>query len=74
MNGCSNQPKPFPIAAIALEEMLLLWLANINPAFQPFKELFDDSSLARDTGYAQVTVALPEYFGSRPGLVRAIRT
>ena len=53
--------------AIALEEMLLLWLANINPAFQPFKELFDDSSLARDTGYAHVTTALPEYFGGRPG-------
>ncbi len=52
--------------AIALEEMLLLWLANINPAFQPFKELFDDSSLARDTSYAHVTTALPEYFGGRP--------
>jgi hypothetical protein len=56
-----------PNRAIALEEMLLLWLANINPAFQPFKELFDDSSLARDTSYAHVTTALPEYFGSRPG-------
>ena len=56
-----------PNRAIALEEMLLLWLANINPAFQPFKELFDDSSLARDTGYAHVTTALPEYFGSRSG-------
>jgi len=53
--------------AIALEELLLLWLANINPAFQPFKELFDDSTLARDTGYAHVTTALPEYFGARPG-------
>ena len=27
---------------IALEEMLMLWLANMNPAFSPFLELFDD--------------------------------
>src|SRR5574342_539708 len=26
---------------IELEEMLMLWLANQNPAFQPFRELFD---------------------------------
>jgi glycosidase len=56
-----------PNRAIALEEILLLWLANINPAFQPFKELFDDSTLARDTSYAHVTTALPEYFGTQPG-------
>ena len=27
---------------VVLEEMLLLWLANMNPAFSPFFELFDD--------------------------------
>ena len=30
---------------VALEEMLLLWLANANPAFGPFRELFDDAGL-----------------------------
>ena len=35
---------------IILEEMLLLWLANMNPAFSPFFELFDDSSLKK--GYS----------------------
>ncbi len=34
---------------IALEELLMLWLANENPAFQPFLELFDDSSLEKNT-------------------------
>ncbi|HET6935831.1 MAG TPA: alpha-amylase family glycosyl hydrolase [Candidatus Angelobacter sp.] len=52
---------------IALEEMLLLWLANLNPAFQPFKELFDDQSLSKGTAYPEVTRHLPQYFGSRPG-------
>ena len=32
-----------------LEEMLLLWLANNNPAFSPFRELFDDSVLAGES-------------------------
>jgi glycosidase len=31
---------------MALEELLLLWLANVNPAFGPFRELFHDQTLA----------------------------
>ncbi len=27
---------------LVFEEMLLLWVANLNPAFNPFVELFDD--------------------------------
>lgn len=50
----------------ALEELLLLWTANCNPAFQPFLELFDDSALAAKTVYKKVTAALPEYFATRP--------
>ena len=30
----------------AIEELMLLWLANINPAFAPFRELFEDKDLA----------------------------
>ena len=33
-----------PNRQIVLEELLLLWLANLNPAFAPFGELFDDVS------------------------------
>jgi hypothetical protein len=33
-----------PHRQIVLEEMLMLWLANLNPAFSPFVELFDDSA------------------------------
>ena len=55
-----------PHRHIALEEMLLLWLANVNPAFQPFKELFDDELLSRATAYPQLTKALPEFFDTQP--------
>ncbi len=48
-----------------LEEMMLLWLANQNPAFRPFRELYDDQKLARSTAYAQVTATLGSYFATR---------
>ena len=50
----------------AFEEMLLLWLANTNPAFAPFRELFDDRPLALKTAYSEVVTDLPEYFATRP--------
>ncbi len=52
----------------ALEELTLLWLANRNPAFARFRELFDDTSLRLETDYAAVTAALPEFLESRPHL------
>jgi hypothetical protein len=55
-----------PNREAALEELLLLWLANINPAFTPFRELFEDSDLKRQTVYQNVTSAFPDYFESRP--------
>ncbi|HEX5435379.1 MAG TPA: alpha-amylase family glycosyl hydrolase, partial [Candidatus Angelobacter sp.] len=51
---------------VALEELLLLWLENQNPAFQPFKELFDDAPLAQATAYPQLTSAVREYFQAQP--------
>jgi glycosidase len=55
-----------PHRAAALEELLLLWTANRNEAFQPFEEFFADKSLAEKTVYRQVTAQLPDYFASRP--------
>ena len=49
-----------------LEEIMLLWLANRNPAFQPFRELYDDTKLARSTSYKEVTAELGSYFATRP--------
>jgi glycosidase len=54
--------------AMAFEEMMLLWLANANPAFKPFSELFTDQSLAAVTRYQQITAGLREFFSTRPPL------
>ena len=51
---------------IALEEMLLLWLANINPAFSLFRELFDDSNLKRNTAYLEIITYLKKFFEKMP--------
>jgi len=53
--------------AIALEEMLMLWLANVNPAFATFDELFDDAELVEKTAYGELIVGLREFFDSQPG-------
>jgi glycosidase len=55
-----------PNREAALEELLLLWLANINPAFLPFRELFGDAALRETTVYKQSTETLPAYFETRP--------
>lgn len=55
-----------PNRQIVLEEMLLLWLANMNPAFSPFFELFDDVSLKKETIYLQIISGLRDYFRLQP--------
>ena len=55
-----------PHRAAALEELILLWAANRNPAFKPFEELFEDKPLAERTVYKRLTQQLPAYFATRP--------
>ncbi|HET9086102.1 MAG TPA: alpha-amylase family glycosyl hydrolase [Acidobacteriaceae bacterium] len=55
-----------PHRQIAFEEMLLLWLANSNPAFTPFRILFGDRELKQETVYQGVTAGLPSFFDTRP--------
>jgi glycosidase len=52
--------------AIAFEEMIMLWLANANPAFKAFDELFDDTQLEQQTTYPKIISGLREYFETRP--------
>ena len=51
---------------IILEEMLMLWLANANPAFAPYIELFDDARLEKDTAYPQIIARLNDFFETQP--------
>jgi len=55
-----------PNREAALEELMLLWVANLNPALKGFKELFADDKLKQQKAYEKVTASLPEYFQERP--------
>ncbi|MDP1677170.1 MAG: alpha-amylase family glycosyl hydrolase [Bacteroidota bacterium] len=47
---------------IALEEMMMLFLSNFNPACTDFKEFFDDSALLKSTEYASIISLLEKFF------------
>ncbi|MGE5313346.1 MAG: alpha-amylase family glycosyl hydrolase [Acidobacteriota bacterium] len=47
---------------ITLEEMMLLYFANFNPAFKPFHELFEDTHLKSETSYLLVIATLEQFF------------
>lgn len=51
---------------LALEELLNLYIANINPAFKPYSELFDDSNLKRFSAYNKIIDALEEILINQP--------
>ena len=52
--------------ALSLEEILLLALANLNPAFRPFYFLFDDQELSRATEYAPAIEELKTFLTGLP--------
>ncbi|MBI4810000.1 MAG: alpha-amylase, partial [Ignavibacteriales bacterium] len=43
-----------PHTEVTLEELILLYFSNINPANTPFKELFNDKDLKERTAYFQL--------------------
>ena len=52
---------------MALEELILLWIANQNPAASPYRELFDDTPLARATAYLPAIQGLRGFLDEQPG-------
>jgi glycosidase len=55
-----------PNRQILLEEFIMLWLANMNPGFSPYLELFDDADLERSTVYTEIITELKEFFETQP--------
>ena len=51
---------------MALQEALVLWLANLNPAFAPGLPLFDDAALERKTAYPALLERFRRFFESQP--------
>lgn len=47
-----------PNSEVVLEELLLLWLANTNPALQSLRCLFDDADLSANSRYLDVIKSL----------------
>ncbi|MBU2599317.1 alpha-amylase [bacterium] len=63
MNGFTEGTSNLEIAG---EELLLLFLANNNPAFLPFIELFDDTELAKDVPYEVLIGSIIDFFKTQP--------
>lgn len=59
-----------PNTHIVTAELILLSLANTNPAFSPAQELFRDAELAAGSNYVPLIEALEKFFDSRPGFGR----
>jgi hypothetical protein len=55
-----------PNRQIALEELLMLWLENMNPAFAAYQELFDDAELEKETPYLALLSELHSFFETQP--------
>jgi glycosidase len=58
-NGISNK-------IITLEELLMLWTTNRNPAVTSFDELFDDTRMTQMTIYRQMVESLRTFFEDKP--------
>ena len=57
--GVSNQVN-------ALEELLMLWISNKNPALTTYAELFDDDQLKHTTAYRKLLQELENFFETQP--------
>jgi glycosidase len=61
-----DETEGIPNRSVVLEEMIMLWVANRNPAFSPFLELFDDKRLANESAYPQIMRRLHDFFDTQP--------
>ena len=61
-----------PHRSVVLEELLMLYLSNTNPALEPLLDLFDDHDLEQTTPYPQLIEGLERFFGTQPSLVEGM--
>ena len=56
-----------PHRHLLLEEMIMLWLTNANPAVETYKKiLFDDTKLIKNTAYKKMIRHLGKFFKTQP--------
>lgn len=56
-----------PHRELSLEDALLLHVTNLNPATQPYQELFDETALKETSAYDEVIRKLSDFFNGQPG-------
>jgi hypothetical protein len=61
----SGESAGVPHSFLVLEELLMLWITNLNPACSSYDELFDDTNLKKITSYKQIGTALGEFFDTQ---------
>jgi hypothetical protein len=66
LSGPDLNPVLVPNSQVTLEEMLMVWVANANPATSPFRELFDDTRLERESVYPEIISHLQDFFDLQP--------
>lgn len=59
--------KNIPHREMIIEEMLIVWLANNNPAYQKYQTLFDDQQISERATYESVMKSVQEFFEDLPG-------
>lgn len=57
-----------PVIEIETEELLLVHLANINPAFGPYLHMFEDVVLLENPAYKETISCLKEFFTTLPAV------
>ncbi len=62
----AGQTDGVPNREVLLEEMLMLWIENSNPALTPYIELFDATDLEKDTAYKAIISSLHDFFDTQP--------
>src|SRR3990172_2165904 len=53
-----------------IEDILLVNITNLNPAIQPYKDLFDETSLNQTDAYVKMIEKLTQFFNNQPGFER----
>lgn len=62
----ADQSSGIPNSRLILEELIIIWLGNINPAFSPLLELVDDESLKESTNYITAINTIDRFFKEKP--------
>ena len=62
----NKDSKGVPNKQILLEEMIMLWISNVNPSFEPFNEFYDNALLKKQTAFNPIIQELNIFFDSQP--------